>query len=353
VRDIPFSQNARGLEYAISITQPNETIRIVTGVDDIMLNGLLYEARNSLNVTQIAFSADGTASNADVRISASQTSVRPGIGARGLIDGLQITIELYDPRHPELGTVDMMPGATIGSVSEDTNRIIVFAVQGPLSGLKAPMCEVHTVVCRARLGDARCKVPLAVDDVARNTAYFKKDTNSSLTAGPWDTWARKQEGGSYNDRVYECTTAGTTAATAPTYPTTIGDTVTDGTAVFTCRQAWLCAASGEALDFFNIQLDADPSIDVAVSPNFTLGNIIPRTGDLKDTLIPIKFYDPDTFIVTTWQPFAPSNFPSGTVFEIHPGCDRLMTTCINTFNNLNNFRGTPYAPNSDLQTGRA
>ena len=34
---------------------------------------------------------------------------------------------------------------------------------------------------------------------------------------------------------YEVTTAGTTAGTEPTWPTTIGVTVTDGTAVFTCR----------------------------------------------------------------------------------------------------------------------
>lgn len=37
---------------------------------------------------------------------------------------------------------------------------------------------------------------------------------------------------------YECTTAGTShAVTEPTWPTTIGDTVSDGTAVWTCASA--------------------------------------------------------------------------------------------------------------------
>jgi len=38
-----------------------------------------------------------------------------------------------------------------------------------------------------------------------------------------------------NSLYYEVTTAGTTNATQPTWPTTIGDTVTDGTIVWTCR----------------------------------------------------------------------------------------------------------------------
>ncbi len=256
---------------------------------------------------------------------------------------------MFDFDNPALGVVDMIPGATIGSVQEDTNGAIVIAVQGRLSLLKAPCCEVHTVVCKARLGDARCKIPLAVGDVMRGTSYVKKDVNGTSTAGPWDTWVRKIQGGSYNDRAYECTVSGTTSvSTAPTYPTTIGATITDGSAVFTCRQAWLVAATGQAADFFNIQLDADPSVEPSI-----LGNIIPRSGDLKDTRIPIKAYDAGTFIVTTWQPFAPSNFPPGTIFEVHPGCDRTMATCLGTFNNLNNMRAVPYAPNSDLQTGRA
>jgi len=36
-------------------------------------------------------------------------------------------------------------------------------------------------------------------------------------------------------RVYECTTAGTSGGTAPSWPTTTGDTVTDGTAEWTDR----------------------------------------------------------------------------------------------------------------------
>lgn len=353
MRSFPFALTAQGLHYAITIFQPNETIRLTTDFEDAVLGGRLFEAAGAVNITNIVYAADGFPTSADVRISSTVGgSIRPGLAARGLLDGLPITVEAFDPRHPEAGTFDMVPGATIGSVSESANGAIVLAVQGRLALMKSPMCQVYSTMCRARLGDSRCRVPISVDDVARGQVYVLKDSMTLQANGKWgasQAWVRKLEGGSYNDIAYECTTAGTTHATvAPTYPTTIGSTVTDGTAVFTARQAWLVSATGQALDFFNIQLDADPSVEPSI-----LGNIIPQTGELKNTRIPIKFYDSGTRIVTLWQPFAPSNFPAATSFLIHPGCDRTMSTCRDVFDNIKNMRAEPYAPNSDLVTGRA
>nr|WP_256468233.1 phage BR0599 family protein [Bradyrhizobium sp. 150] len=341
------------MHYAITIFQPSETIRLTTDFEDATLGGRLFEAAGAVNITNIVYAADGFATSADVQISSTVGgSIRPGLAARGLLDGLPITVEAFDPRHPESGTFDMVPGATIGSVAESTNGAIVLAVQGRLALMKSPMCQVYSSMCRARLGDSRCRVPISVDLVARGQAYVLKDNMKLQANGKWgasQAWVKKLEGGSYNDIVYECTTAGTSHATvAPTYPTVIGSTVTDGTAVFTARQAWLVAATGQALDFFNIQLDADPSVTPSI-----LGNIIPQTGELTNTRIPIKAYDEGTRIVTLWQPFAPSNFPAATEFLIHPGCDRTMATCRDVFDNIKNMRAEPYAPNSDLVTGRA
>jgi len=47
-----------------------------------------------------------------------------------------------------------------------------------------------------------------------------------------------------NGYTYECTTAGTSDSSECTWPTTVGETVTDGTVVWTCRQqaVWTCRA---------------------------------------------------------------------------------------------------------------
>jgi hypothetical protein len=65
-----------------------------------------------------------------------------------------------------------------------------------------------------------------VDDPSALTAWV---TLTALTAG---LYRRPVTSNGFR---YEVTTGGTTGATEPTWPTTIGATVTDGTVVFTCR----------------------------------------------------------------------------------------------------------------------
>lgn len=56
--------------------------------------------------------------------------------------------------------------------------------------------------------------------IARSLAYALNNTVSFIAADG-------------NNHLYKCTTAGTTAASAPAYPGNLGEAITDGTAVFT------------------------------------------------------------------------------------------------------------------------
>jgi uncharacterized phage protein (TIGR02218 family) len=48
----------------------------------------------------------------------------------------------------------------------------------------------------------------------------------------------------------------------------------------------------------------------------------------------------------------PPPFPVGTgdAFEIYPGCDKRLSTCIDRFDNVLNFRGDPFVPGTDKLT---
>jgi hypothetical protein len=69
--------------------------------------------------------------------------------------------------------------------------------------------------------------------------YFSFVWTVNDTTVAWGAGAAKSSGdyvkpSTRNGYVYKCTTAGTTAGTEPTWPTTPGNTVTDGGAVWTC-----------------------------------------------------------------------------------------------------------------------
>ena len=74
-----------------------------------------------------------------------------------------------------------------------------------------------------------------------------------------------------NSHTYECTTAGTSDTTEPTWPTTNGDTVTDGGAVWTCRDGYP-NANGDV-----VNLGHTVTYDLGDS-TVTFGNITINSG---------------------------------------------------------------------------
>lgn len=75
------------------------------------------------------------------------------------------------------------------------------------------------------------------------------------------------------------------------------------------------------------------------------------SGDNLNTTVEVKTYTADgtmeVYLPTIWQPQV------GDTFTLVAGCDRNLSTCMNRFNNLLNFRGEPYVPGNDYQTSYA
>ncbi len=362
MRSLPFNfASATGVHALVTLTKPSETLRWTTWNQSVTIGGNTWSPAAGADQTSIQFTGDGSPSNADLKISAITGGlIQPGEATSGALDGLPVKIEIFDIGNIGAGTFDMVPSATIGSCVEDSNNIVTLAVQGPIALAQGPLAEQYTLTCKAALGDNRCKVPIVVPDIGRNQAYIKVSHAGGII--PSQVYGRVKTGilgnnSDYANVYFECTTEGTTASIAPTYDPVVGHTTTDGTAVFTARNAFVRWAVGQGLTFFEVQLGAmpDPRASSGSDPThawFVLGILIPRTGPLVGRKIPIRAFDSTTFIVTLFEPYALSYFPVGTQFDIVAGDDLLISTCAAKFANSINFRGTPFVPASDIILGQ-
>ncbi len=130
-------------------------------------------------------------------------------------------------------------------------------------------------------GAGGASAPTNADDVffndknapnwAASTAYTLGQIRSPLATG--------------NGFFYEVTTAGTSAATEPTWPTVVGNTVADGTVTWTCRLATVTTASNATcltanFTGFTGTLNAATNWNVQTSLTFGSAMTITGTGNI-------------------------------------------------------------------------
>ena len=151
----------------------------------------------------------------------------------------------------------------------------------------------------------------------------------------------------FEDVYFECTTTGTShASVQPSYNFTVGNTTTDGTAVFTARNAWTRYAEvASIVSEFNFTLDRDPD-PRAVDGWFNQGGFRMFDGYSAGKVISDWQLDRINRMITTYLPLGAANNSTliavGDKLEIWRGCDFTIATCAGVFGNSLNFRGEPY-----------
>ncbi len=357
MRSFPVPDNADKIPAMVTIVRGLTTLRFNTSEEDVTISGDTWVAAAGANVTSISYASDGTPISADVIIMTETGGlVEPGDGARGILDGWPISIRLFDPADPVGTAIDIVPGATIGSVAEDTNGCATIAASGQLIKAGVYVTEHYALAGREDLGDDRCKIPILPDDIGRNIAFITPATLPLPTVnsayGRMRTVTTSPAGTplDYHNVYYECTTAGTTnPTTAPTYDPTIGNSTTDGTAVFIARSAWTRHATGQATGTFVVTLDALPDPRATDDTWYVLGALYIRSGNLADyPKIPIRAWDHTTLEVTLFLPVLITDIPAGTQLELAPGCDLTREMCFSRFNNIINLRAETFVPPPDV-----
>lgn len=259
----------------------------------------------------------------------------------GTFDGMTITLFMIDYNDPSDGSMQRGPYTVSEIEYDDRGKIASFEVRGIMQRAKEIQVEELSVSCRSNIGDARpgyCNLPFAVSDVARSTAYAVGD------------YVRVSDAGDYHNRVFRCTTAGTTDGSAPAYNYTVAATTTDGTAVFTAAESWVRSAviaTRTSDGDFTLTVTEPRSVD----DWFANGGVVKfLTGNNAGLYFSVRAYTHSTKRVQLWAP-ARWTVQVGDTLEISPGCNKTFAMCKDRFSNTINFRGEKDLPGADLLNG--
>jgi hypothetical protein len=313
---------------------------------DLVFESVTYRARTGYRRSAIASRADLSVDDTEVLgiLDAAEIDA-PSLRA-GIWDGAEVRIFLVNWADLSQGALRLRRGRLGEAIARDDGTFRA-ELRGLAQALNVTVGELYTPECRADLGDARCRVPIRPPLRANSTAYalgafVRVETDTAATG----TWREEQ-------RIYECTTAGTSAATPPTFDTTIGNTTTDGTVTWTARMAWtLPATVASAPDLQTVVIQNTG--EAATKPDgwFEAGVAVFETGLNAGVARDVLGWVHATRTLTL---FLPLPFPAaaGDVLRIQPGCDKRLATCRDRFGNRLNFRGEPWVPGDKgvIETG--
>jgi len=320
------------------ITRTDGVLFRFTDHDRILeVDGDVYEASGAYSRTAISNDAGMGVDNLDVEGVFDSAAVTEEELRAGLFDQAEVRIFLVNWADPSMGPLRLRRG-WFGEVVLTEQGVFRTELRGLTQALSQRIGELYSPECRADLGDHRCRVPIQPREIDQETIYaISEHVRVATRSGAGS--------GIYENRIYRCVAAGTTAAVAPTYDTTVGQQTTDGTAVFEAMEAW--SRSGVVVDvtdrtIFTATIDEPRAVDGW----FAGGVLTWETGPNTGRSIEVKAWTQATGQIELFLPMGYA-IESSDLFRIHAGCDKRLETCMDRFANVLNFRGEPYVPGTD------
>ncbi len=259
---------------------------------------------------------------------------------KGLYDYAMIQLATVNFEAPADDEIKVMRG-WFGKVQIFDNETFGVELRNLHQALDQQFMEEYSPECRANLGDDRCMVPIDPAIVIISTAYAVGDFMKVSTGG--GTFYEV-----YENRIYECTIAGTTSGTPPTYDTVVGNTTVDGTVTWTAVEAWSRdAVVAGVTDNKTFTITVTESRDV--DDWFNIGSVIFDDGLNAGLAREIKDWINSSGEIT-FHLEAPFTIAVSDKLHLFPGCSKgfdVAGGCIGRFDNHENFRGHPHIPGMD------
>jgi hypothetical protein len=316
----------------ITITRRDGTIlRLTPWPRAIHIGDEVWLPATGLKTFNIGERSNGEPASTQLQLSASSGGIVTEIDIEDeLYVGADVEIFLTDADNPAAKDFEFF--GRIGSWSFPAHDVCTFNLKNPLAFPRHNLVPAFSVMCRFALGDQFCGVPIMRPEVTRSTAYALGESVRHLTgAAP----------AGYGNVYFETTTAGTTAATAPSYNYSVGATTTDGSAVFTARNAYERACEIAAVvNQHNMTLTASPD-PRAVDNWYAPGKIQFASGRFKGRTYKIGGWRASDLQLTTYLPAGLCVQPGDTAL-IWKDCNKTIAQCEAPFDNVRRFGGFPY-----------
>lgn len=207
------------LATIIDVVRTDGKVFYLTSHDaDLVYDGNTYKASSGFDRSSISRSAQLSVDDIEIeglapRFILNSEDIKAEELSVGLFDGARIlvrTVVWGDPSIPPKKDLTYI----VGPITQGDNGVFRMSVMSLTEYLQQGVVRAYTVKCQHDLGDSRCRVPIHPDIIERDTTYTEGDYVRIHTDSDVVTTQPNGEPtyDAFENRIYRCITAGTTAA---------------------------------------------------------------------------------------------------------------------------------------------
>ncbi len=178
-----YASGSTSIAYLLRLIRPDGQVHgFTSALDSVQIDGVLYSSAQGLDVSSLSLTAGLAVDNLEMTTLDDGSLFKQNEVFGGVWSNTRFTIARYNFASPSDGLEVLMAG-TIGEVtiSDGYVRLELRGLQAPL---QQTIGQVVSITCRARLGDALCRVdlaPLTFSGTVSTVANRREFTSTSLS----------------------------------------------------------------------------------------------------------------------------------------------------------------------------
>lgn len=178
-----YASGSTSIAYLLRLIRPDGQVHgFTSALDSVQIDGVLYSSAQGLDVSSLSLTTGLAVDNLEMTTLDDGSLFKQNEVFGGVWRNTRFTIARYNFASPSDGLEVLMAG-TIGEVtiSDGYVRLELRGLQAPL---QQTIGQVVSITCRARLGDALCRVdlaPLTFSGTVSTVANRREFTSTSLS----------------------------------------------------------------------------------------------------------------------------------------------------------------------------